>query len=50
MVHQKINDLMDELEMEQKQVLVSGDNRPLKEVIDSILTKDEKKKRKLGKS
>ena len=45
-----VNDLMDELENEQKQVLVSGDNKPLKEVIDNILTKDEKKKRKLGKS
>ena len=42
-----VNDLMDELELEQKQKLVSGDNKPLSTVIDSILDK-EKKKRKLG--
>jgi hypothetical protein len=43
-----INDLMDELEMQQKETLVSGDNKPLRQVIDDILEKDEEKKRKLG--
>ena len=44
-----INTMMDELKMEQeKQVLVSGDNRPLKEAVDNILAKDEKKRRRLG--
>ena len=42
-----VNDIMDELEVEQKEKLVSGDNKPLSAVIDSILDK-EKKKRKLG--
>ena len=43
-----INDLMDELEMQQKETLVSEDNKPLRQVIDDILEKDEEKKRKLG--
>jgi len=43
-----INDIMDDLEREQKETLVSGDNKPLREVIDDILTKDEEKKRQLS--
>ena len=43
-----VNTLMDELEREQKETLVSGDNKPLKQIIDDILTKDEKKKRRLS--
>jgi len=43
-----INDIMDDLEREQKETLVSGDNKPLKQIIDDILTKDEKKKRRLS--
>ena len=42
-----VNDLMDDLGMEQKETLVSGDNKPLKEVIDNILDSQEKK-RELG--
>ena len=40
-----VNDLMDELEIEEKEKLVSGDNKPLRTVIDSILDKQEKKRR-----
>jgi hypothetical protein len=43
-----INDIMDDLEREQKETLVSGDNKPLREVIDDILEKDEEKKRRLS--
>jgi hypothetical protein len=43
-----INDLMDDLGREQKETLVSGDNKPLRQIIDDILTKDEKKKRRLS--
>jgi len=43
-----VNTLMDELEREQKETLVSGDNKPLKQIIDDILTKDEEKKRRLS--
>ena len=43
-----VNTLMDELEREQKEILVSGDNKPLRQVIDDILTKDEEKKRRLS--
>ena len=43
-----VNTLMDELEIEQKETLVSGDNKPLRQVIDDILEKDEEKKRRLS--
>ena len=39
-----INDLMDDLEMETKVMMVDGELRTIKEILDGIFEKDKKKK------
>jgi len=43
-----INNIMEDLEEETKYIMVDGKPVTIRRVIDQILGKDEKKKRKLG--
>ena len=48
MITKSINETMEELEEETKYIMVDGKPVTIRRVIDQILGKDEKKKRKLG--
>ena len=43
-----INDIMDECEDDVKVIMVNGEPKTLREVLDSILKKDEKEKRQFS--
>ena len=43
-----INDLMDEIEQDVKVITVNGETKTIREVLDSILKKDEKEKRQFS--
>ena len=43
-----VNDVMEEIEEENKYIMVDGEPRTIRSVIDHILSDEEKKKRKLG--